>query len=194
LLQGVHHHAPAGTFELRRISNFLFALRQERCIIILIDQRSRKHDFGYSFSSIVGCSVSIFWRPLLRPAVSLPLAWLSIALFAPSRAGAGCDYPTHVERTLVDPMSLSTRLSAAPKSDTRLPDKPCSCTGPTCSRQPLAPLVPPSVESTNMSQWGKLLPPLIVTPLQQDTWIPEDSFSLPARHPSLVYHPPRLAL
>lgn len=137
------------------------------------------------------CFMGAFWRGLFRPFFGVPLACLSFALFAPSPARAGCDYPTHVERNLVD---LPDSIPAGPQTHTKLPSEPCSCTGPHCSRQPLAPVDPTSVESVKISEWGRLLPGLLLIPPQRDSWLPEISLSLPTRHPSLIYHPPRLAL
>ncbi|HEY7326696.1 MAG TPA: hypothetical protein VH592_03585 [Gemmataceae bacterium] len=139
---------------------------------------------------LVGCSVGNLWRRLIAPSLGVPLACLSVVLFAPSPAQAGCDYPAHIERTPVD---LPDSIPNAPKSDTHLPSKPCSCTGPHCSRQPLAPSAPPSIESVKVTEWGRLLSGLLLTPPASDTWLPETSASCPARHPCSIYHPPRIA-
>ncbi|HTU89860.1 MAG TPA: hypothetical protein VMF69_07175 [Gemmataceae bacterium] len=132
-----------------------------------------------------------FRRCLIFPSLGVPLACLSVVLLAPPSARAGCDYPTHVERTPVD---LPSNFPTAPQSDTRLPRKPCPCTGPHCSRQPLAPPVPTLIDSVNISEWGRLLPPPLVVPPRSDHWTPEIPFARPARHPSVIFHPPRLAL
>jgi hypothetical protein len=138
----------------------------------------------------VGVLVGTFWRRLVRPSLGVPLACLSVVLLAPAPARAGCDYPTHIERTPVD---LPDSIPSPPKSDTRVPTKPCSCTGPHCSRQPLAPSAPTSIESVKISEWGRLLSGLLLTPPVSDTWLPERAVSYPARHSSTIYHPPRFA-
>jgi hypothetical protein len=120
----------------------------------------------------------------------VPLACLAVDLLAPALARAGCDYPTHVERTPVDPVPVNT--PAAPKSDPRQPSKPCPCTSPSCSRQPFAPLAPSSLKSLTAPEWGHLIPRPLHVPPQNGTRLPEDKFPLPARHAFAIYHPPRL--
>ena len=145
----------------------------------------------FSHTKIVSRLVGTFWRRLVRPSLGVPLACLSVVLFAPAPARAGCDYPTHIERT---PANHPDHIPSAPKSDRRLPSKPCSCTGPHCSRQPFAPSAPTSVESVKISEWGRLLPRLLLTPPPSDPWVLETPFAHPTRHPISIYHPPRLAL
>jgi hypothetical protein len=135
--------------------------------------------------------VGTFWRRLLRPSLGVSLACLSVVLFVPAPARAGCDYPVHIERSPVD---LSASIPAMPKSDTQLPSKPCSCTGPHCSRPPLAPSAPTAVEFVKISEWGRLLSQLLLIPPQSDDWAPETPFAHPTQHPTSIYHPPRLAL
>jgi hypothetical protein len=139
----------------------------------------------------MGRLVGTFRRGLILPSLGVSLACLSAVLLAPAPARAGCDYPTHVERMPVD---LPSNFSTAPMSDTQHPRKPCSCTGPHCSRQPLAPSAPTSVESVKITEWGRLLPHLLVAPPPSDRWTPQDPFVCPARHPAVIFHPPRLVL
>ena len=142
--------------------------------------------------SIVGRFVGFFRRRLVHLPSGMPLACLAVALLAPAPARAGCDYPTHIERTADDTISARGN-TVTPKSDTQLPNKPCSCTGPTCSRQPLAPPPPSSVVSVNISQWGRLVPPFILVSPQAESSVSDEPLQLPSRHPSTIYHPPRLS-
>src|SRR5690348_16966035 len=97
----------------------------------------------------------------------MPLACLTVALFAPAPSRAGCHSATHLDRTPVDgPVSTPT----AHKTHTRLPGQPCSCIGPHCSRQPLAPPALTSVESVKISERGRLLPRLLLSPPPSDEW------------------------
>jgi hypothetical protein len=159
--------------------------------LLIANREEWELDYSFPHTKIVGSLVGTFCRRLVCPSFSVPLAFLSLALLAPAPARAGCDYPTHIERTPVD---LPESIPTAPKSDSRLPGKPCSCTGPHCSRAPLAPSAPTSVESVKISEWGRLLPRLLLTPPQSDDWTAEIPFSHTTRHPSSIYHPPRLPL
>jgi hypothetical protein len=134
--------------------------------------------------------VSAVRRCLVFPSFGVPLACLSIALFAPTPVRAGCDYPTHIEHP---PVPSPSEIPMAPKSETRGPSQPCPCTGPHCSRQPLAPTAPTSIESVKMVEWAYVLPHVLLTPSQKSMEAPETAFSLPMRPPSAIYHPPRLA-
>jgi hypothetical protein len=135
--------------------------------------------------------MSILGRRLSLSFLGMPLACLSAVLFASPSARAGCDYPSHIENT---PVNQLGGLATVPKTDTQMPSKPCSCTGPYCSRQPLAPPAPTSVESVKISEWASLLSRLFLTPPPSDSWVPETPFAPPPRHPISIYHPPRLAL
>lgn len=159
--------------------------------LLIADPVAWGFDYSFPHTKIVGSLVGAFYRRLFCPSFSVPLAFLSFALLAPTPARAGCDYPTHIERTSVD---LPDSIPAASKSDSRLPSKPCSCTGPHCSRAPLAPSAPTSVESVKISEWGRLLSRLLLTPPQSNDWTAEILFSHTTRHPSSIYHPPRLPL
>lgn len=169
---------------MQRIGNGVSSLSIQRA------QRTQNSVVRRLSSSLVDNSVGAFQRCLARPSFSVPLACLSIALFAPAPARAGCDYPTHIER---NPVEFPNGTTTAAKSDTPLPHKPCSCTGPHCSRQPLAPSAPTSVESVKISEWGRLLPLLLLVQPASDRWTPETVLSCPLHHPSVIYHPPRLS-
>jgi hypothetical protein len=122
---------------------------------------------------------------LVRFIVGVPLAYLTVALFAPTPVRAGCDYATHVEYTSND--------SVTPKHEKRLPSKPCPCTGPHCSRQPFVPLAPTSLPSLTMPEWGQLIPQPFLAPPASEVRQPEDTLQLPFGYVSAIYHPPRLS-
>jgi hypothetical protein len=143
---------------------------------------------------IVSRLVEIFWRRLVNLSISIPLACLTLAFLAPTPARAGCDYPTHVERTPINLADGSTSAATMPNHDSGMPSQPCPCKGPTCSRQPLAPSVPPSVESVRISEWGRLIPRFALASPQAETCVPDEPLKLPLQHPSLIFHPPRLPL
>jgi hypothetical protein len=156
---------------------------------------NREREFGWVFSLISWIAsrlVNVFWRRLIHPSISLPLACLTVALFAPAPVRAGCDYPTHIERTAVGSADITAKRSALPNPDMPVPSKPCACTGPTCSRQPLAPSAPPSVESVKISEWGRLVPRFVFQSPQAENHPQDESLQRPSRHSSTVYHPPRL--
>ncbi len=143
-------------------------------------------------TSIVGLLVGCFSRHLVLPSVGLPAACLTAVLLLPASVHAGCDYPTHIERTELDSDAITGKTISRSNADRHVPAKPCSCTGPTCSRQPLAPPAPNSVVSVRISEWGRLVPLLVLTAPQADTCIVDEPLSHPSRLPSVIFHPPRL--
>lgn len=138
--------------------------------------------------------MGIFSRRLVLHSVSVPLACLMVALFLPTTVRAGCDYPTHIERTPVDLDAVFAKTTAKPNADMPIPGKPCPCSGPTCSRQPLAPSAPTSIVSVKISEWGRLVPRLVLASPQADTHVGGELLQLPVLHPSSIYHPPRLPI
>lgn len=170
---------------------FLLASRRKRCIIISSEKApSAETPFRiFSLLRIKDRSVQISLRRLALPSVSVPLACLTIALLAPAPARGGCDYPTHIERT---PMNSSSGKAAGAKSHPRLPSKPCPCKGPHCSRQPLAPPAPSSVDSVTVPEWARMTNGLCLLAPQGESRIGGAPIAEPSRHPSVIYHPPRL--
>jgi len=137
------------------------------------------------------------WRWLLGSAGMIGSCL--VFLFAPATARAGCGGDVHVYQQTSDDFLLVHRLSSATalSSDSRGPmpfpngHKPCS--GPGCSRNPVAPMQaptpPPSTD--RHEQWGCL--PLALGE-------PGDEFAsvLPGKHPlhpldqvAYIFHPPR---
>lgn len=140
----------------------------------------------FSHSFVVGRGVVNLGRRLVLLSNSVPLACLVVALLEPASAHAGCDYPTHIERTPADLLS--------PKPDSRSPTKPCGCTGPTCSRPPLVPPASSWVESVKILQWGLPLARFVHLPSPVEAHGSNEPPFLPSRHPSSIYRPPRLPI
>ena len=121
-----------------------------------------------------------------------------IFLFAPSSAQAGCDRNVHVVRN-----SAGDRFSAPPSSpvakslsgsrkSTSTPTDHTPCSGPGCSRRPVAPARVPSVPSTEQSeQWGDLPSMLAARPPDSIFALTAQPVSAPIRFVSVVFHPPR---
>src|SRR5262245_32315917 len=148
-------------------------------------------------------------RPLpccrVAPLVTGALLALLAGLVAPPAARAGCgDYP-HAAGSLENAAN-EAGLFRLPASRPASSDTPAArstrqrgpapghlpCSGPSCSRSPLAPppgpVAPPSAQP---DQWGYLVSAAGLTPPQPFASLGEGRPALPARHPSGVYHPPR---
>lgn len=132
----------------------------------------------------------LVWTSVRRLArlFSMPLALLSVALFTPATARAGCDSPTHIER---NPQTKPTDVSSTRKLPSD-PAKPCPCTGPTCTRRPVAPpATPVPLERVTSQDWGC---PLLRSSLAPSSWtfaLEEADFGDPVRRGSSIFHPPR---
>ncbi len=99
--------------------------------------------------------------------------------FAPTEAHAGCgdgQVPLHAAPAAPDP---------APR-----PLPPCS--GPTCSRLPLAPpAVPPVVVPSAVDDLAVLANGLPGVPSRHSRFLDDDPAGHPTRTPHSIYHPPR---
>jgi len=136
--------------------------------------------------------VRIPLRLLVGSRSGMSLTFLTVALLTPSTARAGCDYPTHVERTPHDPSMLLSNTQTVSKPISAPPSKPCPCSGPTCSRRPFVPSAPPSFESVKFQEWGRLIPRLILIAPQRAVCLPDVPSHSPVRRAAIIYRPPRL--
>jgi len=159
----------------------------ERLSSYLADSRrfARTHDLAFSSKPTGDSLVRTSVRHLVR-LVSMPLALLGAALLSPSAARAGCEFPNHVER-----------IHRAEPSDVRLvpakPAQPCPCTGPTCSRRPLAPTMPLPLERLTSQDWGCPILPLAITPTSLTAFQADAEAGDPIRRASSIFHPPRIS-
>jgi hypothetical protein len=126
------------------------------------------------------------WRLGLGVLLTL-LAWGGVA----PQAHAGCETPTVVMRpTAGNAHPSEVGFPSAPLSHHSMPDRqPCS--GPYCSRAPLAPPAPPTTTITSNQEWACLA----VIPNGTDSngiaHRLEDGPHTPIFHTFRIYHPPR---
>jgi hypothetical protein len=123
----------------------------------------------------------------------MPVACLAMALLAPSTGRAGCDYPTHVQYMPPEDAKQAANFAPKGKPVSTPANKPCPCSGPTCSRSPLLPPTPFSVEAVKIHEWIRLPLPLFLAPPQHDGWLADHLSPRPIRYASTIYHPPRLS-
>jgi hypothetical protein len=142
-------------------------------------------DFFMSGSLPVLSSV----RRLVRFRRGMPTALLAVALFTPTAARAGCEYPTHAERIALDPPVHST---ATPKPLSAPADKPCPCSGPTCDRRPFVPPASPSIESPRLQEWGCPIPRFVLVPPDSSICQGDAPVPRPIRVGLSIFRPPRL--
>ncbi len=148
---------------------------------------------SFSFYPLLSCGSSMgkSIRRLACVSVGLPLACLAVAFLAPTPARAGCDYTTNAAQSPVDPFAAPHGAANILKHDTRQPSKPCPCNGPGCSRQPFAPLPPPSIRTLTTPEWGQLILRLPLVPSLSEAYLSEDSPLLPFGCACSIFHPPR---
>src|SRR5262249_50543828 len=71
-------------------------------------------------------------------------------------------------------------------------EQPHRCSGPNCSRAPLAPASPvPTVDRFSPEEWGLLDPPIHDSAPNGTTFFPDESSPCESRHGSGIFHPPR---
>jgi hypothetical protein len=116
-----------------------------------------------------------------------------VFLLAPATARAGCGGDVHVFRQASDDSLAVHPLSSDSHGTRPFPDGHKPCSGPGCSRNPVAPLQAPTAPPTTdrHEQWGCL-------PLSQGE--PGDAFAavspgehslLPLDQVAYIFHPPR---
>ena len=136
------------------------------------------------------------WRWFSRSAGMLGACL--VFLLAPAAARAGCGGDVHISRQSSDDLSRTHPLSAATNlfSDSRgpasFPHKHKPCSGPGCSRRPVAPMQAPSSPPTDGGeQWG-CLPPSLCAPCDGlAALLRPEHHLLPMDQIAGVFHPPR---
>ncbi len=127
---------------------------------------------------------AIFQRDGSRFVLGVLLALLGGAWFAPTEARAGCG--DHLSSVLSSVQLTPLDLSQPPLK------KDCACSGPHCTRSPVAPIPTPSVPAQSSGQEAAYLVPLQLL-LGSDSL----RIALDHRHDYLpvvatdIYHPPR---
>lgn len=113
----------------------------------------------------------------------MSIVFLAMVVLAPAPVRAGCG--DHV-------VVVSSPYHRAPISVPTPAKKPASCTGPYCTRSPLAPPLAPAVPNgPDGQQWACLLEPLHL-PANQSSPNPEEALGEPQLFlASGIYHPPR---
>jgi hypothetical protein len=115
------------------------------------------------------------------------LVCLAGALLAPAPAQAGCGEHVVVVASLEKNVPIST--SALPAVPAK---KNAPCSGPHCTRAPLAPTPLPAVPVVLSGlEWACLLEPLILPASRSVPHFLEDPCEHPHFAASGVYHPPR---
>ncbi len=139
---------------------------------------------------------SLSWKHSLTRGAGWVLPILAGVICAPGAAQAGCGGHVYIEKTILNNTiaardSLNTRLFA-PIEHQKHP-KPCS--GPTCSRGPMAPLAPvPTVPSSIQEEWCFATSRLDFTPPDWTSSAFEPQTLRLVRRASHIFHPPRLVL
>lgn len=129
-------------------------------------------------------------RVLVRFSTGALLALLAVPFLAPSRARAGCDYPTHVER--MSPSQSNLGALTQPRSPFPVrSSKPCPCSGPTCDRRPFVPVAPTTVEIVKIQDWACPLRLELASSPRFSAWAIELQSPRPMRRASSIFHPPR---
>lgn len=125
--------------------------------------------------------------PCWRQSLGMALAVLAGALLAHGEARAGCG--DHVVLTAETP---------APKADIPTPSpmqpakQPAPCTGPNCSRAPIAPPAAPAVPvAPGGQEWACVFTSLTLPLVTSSFHSPEERRERPLIVGSGVYHPPR---
>lgn len=131
--------------------------------------------------------------PSFRWAASLPggtvavLAWL---LLAPAEAWAACGDHVVTARSLTG--SPSQPDSAIPSDPLSTHDHRRPCSGPTCSRAPVAPPAAPASVAQERSHEAALpLGPMSVSVTHPTGAQPDDPLARPIRRGVAIFHPPR---
>lgn len=158
----------------RQMSVSSFLLR--RCCFRLGESRCVRIDVLVS----VGCRLR------------MPLAFLIVAFLPRAELQAGCVYPTHVESSSTNNRFSAESLGVLAKQTSSHSGKPCSCSGPTCSRRPFAPAPPISVfDHLRIQDWGcPIFRPRLAPPTFADSYRDADR-QRPVRRVSAIFHPPR---
>jgi hypothetical protein len=123
-----------------------------------------------------------------------------VFLLAPATARAGCGGDVHdIQQsgdvlTHLNPHTLASLLFSDPRESAALPDRHKPCSGPGCSRNPVAPFQAPTSPPTSdrSEHWGCL--PLLLGEPRDDL-----AAALPGDYPlhtldqvAYIFHPPRL--
>ncbi len=107
-------------------------------------------------------------------------------VFAPAEAHAGCGdglMPLHAASP------RGSRTGASPEQPAR---RHLPCSGPSCSRVPLAPPAAPlSIPVPRGDDPGALPPPPPLASTNPFARLADDSYPAPVRYASDIYHPPR---
>ncbi|HTU91056.1 MAG TPA: hypothetical protein VMF69_13340 [Gemmataceae bacterium] len=130
---------------------------------------------------------TLFYRPCSLRSLGAALALLAGVLLAPAAARAGCGEHVVVIASLENNVPMS-----APAPPTTPAKKHAPCSGPHCTRSPLAPPPAPLVPvGPGGSDVARILEPLLL-PANHSVPCPRES---PREHAiflaSSVYHPPR---
>lgn len=140
--------------------------------------------------------VFLCWCRLIRSAGLISSCLL--VLLASSSVHAGCGGNVHVFRQtgddplLVHPFSSSSTLVSDSQGALPVPVRHRPCSGPGCSRKPVAPMQAPTPPLPDRSQeWG-CLPLSLLQPCQERAaLLPGDDGPQPLDQVVSIFHPPR---
>jgi hypothetical protein len=92
---------------------------------------------------------------------------------------------------------MTTRQIVVPIADDPTPPaqpfkKQTPCSGPNCSRSPVAPApAPVAPTAPNTQEWACMFAPALTSARNSSPYTPEDQRELPFSAGSSIYHPPR---
>jgi hypothetical protein len=123
--------------------------------------------------------------------VGVAFALLTVAVFAPEPARAGCSGHASSRADVIDDLEIFRGDGASTDPGTRPGDHPGGCTGPACSGRSGIPPAPVSMAIPRSTQWALVDSPPPAEITHASPWSNEEQDARPILPADTIFHPPR---